>query len=51
MRLNPYYPDTYLWHLADAYSYMGVTRMSIATIKRMRNPPRVAGCWRRAMRI
>ena len=38
MRLNPYYPDWYLWYLADAYSAMGESAKVIATVQRMQNP-------------
>jgi adenylate cyclase len=38
MRLNPYYPDWYLWYLADAYITMGRHADVIATVQRMRNP-------------
>jgi len=38
MRLNPYYPDWYLWYLADAYNAMGRPADVIATIQRMQNP-------------
>jgi adenylate cyclase len=38
MRLNPYYPDWYLWYLADAYITMGRHTDVIATVQRMRNP-------------
>ncbi len=38
MRLNPYYPDWYLWYLADAYITMGQHAEVIATVQRMQNP-------------
>jgi adenylate cyclase len=38
MRLNPYYPDWYLWYLADAYTTMGRHAEVIATVQRMQNP-------------
>jgi tetratricopeptide (TPR) repeat protein len=38
MRLNPCYPDWYLWYLADAYSTMDRHTDVIATVQRMRNP-------------
>jgi adenylate cyclase len=38
MRLNPYYPDWYLWYLADAYCCMERPADVIATVQRMRNP-------------
>ncbi len=38
MRLNPCYPDWYLWYLADAYSTLGRHADVIATVLRMRNP-------------
>ena len=38
MRLNPYYPDWYLWYLADAYDSLGQYVDVVATIQRMRNP-------------
>jgi DNA-binding SARP family transcriptional activator len=38
MRLNPYYPDWYLWYLADAYCAMGKPAKVIATVQRMQNP-------------
>jgi adenylate cyclase len=37
MRLNPYYPDWYLWYLADAYCTMGQPQDVIATVQRMQN--------------
>jgi len=38
MRLNPYFPDWYLWYLADAYDTMGRPEEVIATVQRMQNP-------------
>jgi TolB-like protein/class 3 adenylate cyclase len=38
MRLNPYYPDWYLWYLADAYTTMKRHTDVIATVQRMQNP-------------
>ena len=38
MRLNPYYPDWYLWYLADIYDVMGRHEEVIATIQRMHDP-------------
>ncbi|MBV8105315.1 MAG: hypothetical protein JO223_11975 [Hyphomicrobiales bacterium] len=38
MQLNPYYPDTYLWCLADAYDAMGQSEDVIATVRRMHDP-------------
>jgi adenylate cyclase len=38
MRLNPHYPDWYLWYLADAYNAMGRPADVIATVQRMQNP-------------
>jgi adenylate cyclase len=38
MRLNPYYPDWYLWYLADAYDVMGRCEDVIAAIQRMHDP-------------
>ncbi|MGH6892723.1 MAG: tetratricopeptide repeat protein, partial [Dongiaceae bacterium] len=38
MRLNPYYPDWYLWYLADAYFTMMRHEDVIATVQRMHNP-------------
>ena len=35
MRLNPYYPDWYLWYLADVYDTMGRSKDVIATVRRM----------------
>ena len=38
MRLNPYYPDWYLWYLADVYDVMGRHEDVIVTIQRMHDP-------------
>jgi adenylate cyclase len=38
MRLNPYYPDDYLWALSGAYFKLGDYEQSIATIQLMNNP-------------
>lgn len=38
MRLNPYYPDWYLWYLADAYYTQGRFEDAIAAINRMQDP-------------
>ena len=38
MRLNPYYPDWYLWCLADAYDALGQYENVIATVQRMQDP-------------
>jgi adenylate cyclase len=38
MRLNPHYPDWYLWYLADAYDTLGQSEDAIATVKRMHDP-------------
>jgi adenylate cyclase len=38
MRLNPYYPDWYLWCLADAYDALGQFESVIATVQRMQDP-------------
>jgi len=38
MRLNPHYPDWYLWYLADAYDTMGQSEKVIATVQRMHDP-------------
>jgi tetratricopeptide (TPR) repeat protein len=37
MRLNPYYPDWYLWYLADANNAMGRPADVIATVRRMQD--------------
>jgi TolB-like protein len=38
MRPNPYYPDWYLWNLADAYNAMGRPVDVTNTVHRMQNP-------------
>jgi adenylate cyclase len=38
MRLNPYYPDWYLWYLADIYDAMGRAEDVVATVMRMHDP-------------
>jgi adenylate cyclase len=38
MRLNPYFPDWYLWCLADTSWTVGRPQDVIATVKRMQNP-------------
>ena len=38
MRLNPCYPDQYLWDLADAYNALGRPADVIASVQRMQNP-------------
>lgn len=38
MRLNPYFPDWYLWCLADAYWTLGRPKDVISTVQRMQNP-------------
>jgi adenylate cyclase len=38
MRLNPHYPDWYLWYLADTYDVMGRSEDVIATVRRMHDP-------------
>jgi len=38
MRLNPYYPDWYLWYLADIYDVMGRSEDVIAAVRRMHDP-------------
>ena len=39
MRLNPYYPDWYLWYLADIYDALGrATKMSLRRFMRMHDP-------------
>ena len=35
MRLNPFYPDDYLWHLADAYFVLADYERTISTLQRM----------------
>jgi adenylate cyclase len=38
MRLNPYYPDWYLWNLADAHNELRQHEEVIRTVNRMKNP-------------
>lgn len=38
MQLNPFYPDWYLWYLADAYNALGRPVDVINTVQRMQNP-------------
>jgi adenylate cyclase len=38
MRLNPFFPDWYLWYLADAYNAMGQPANVISTVLRMQDP-------------
>lgn len=38
MRLNPYYPDWYLWNLADAYHELRRHEDVVTTVMRMKNP-------------
>jgi hypothetical protein len=38
MRLNPYYPDQYLWHLGGAYFDLRQYDETIAAISQMQNP-------------
>ena len=38
MRLNPYFPDWYLWYLGDAYYTLGRYEDAIATLQRMQDP-------------
>jgi adenylate cyclase len=38
MRLNPHYPDWYLWYLADIYDVMGRSEDVIAAVRRMHDP-------------
>jgi adenylate cyclase len=37
MRLNPYFPDWYLWNLGDAYFHMGDYEQTIETVRKMRD--------------
>jgi hypothetical protein len=37
MRLNPFYPDVYLWFLGDAYFDLGKYEETIHTLHRMRD--------------
>lgn len=38
MRLNPFYPDQYLWHLGGAYFNLKRYEDAIEVLKRMQNP-------------
>jgi adenylate cyclase len=38
MRLNPFFPDSYLWNLADAFFALERYEDTIATVSRMHNP-------------
>jgi adenylate cyclase len=38
MRLNPYFPDWYLWCLADAYWTLGNPGDVVSTVQRMQDP-------------
>ncbi|MGI9357524.1 MAG: adenylate/guanylate cyclase domain-containing protein [Rhizobiaceae bacterium] len=38
MRLNPFYPDQYIWHLGGAHFNLKQYDKAIATIKTMQNP-------------
>ena len=38
MRLNPFYPDWYLWYLADAYDALGRYEDVVAAVQRMHDP-------------
>jgi hypothetical protein len=38
MRLNPHFPDWYLWYLADIYDVMGRSEDVIASVRRMHDP-------------
>jgi tetratricopeptide (TPR) repeat protein len=37
MRLNPYYPDWYLWYLGEAHYHIGDDQATIDTLKKMRD--------------
>jgi adenylate cyclase len=37
MRLNPYYPDWYLWYLGEAHFHIGDYAATIETLKKMRD--------------
>jgi tetratricopeptide (TPR) repeat protein len=37
-RLNPHYPDWYLWYLGDIYDTLGRSEDVIATVQRMHDP-------------
>jgi adenylate cyclase len=38
MRLNPFYPDQYIWHLGGAYFNLKQYEKAISTIRTMQNP-------------
>jgi hypothetical protein len=38
MRLNPYFPDQYLWHLGGAYYNLRRYEDVIASVNKMNNP-------------
>jgi adenylate cyclase len=38
MRLNPFYPDQYIWHLGGAYFNLKQYKKAISTIRTMQNP-------------
>lgn len=38
MRLNPFYPDQYIWHLGGAYFALKEYETAISTIQKMQNP-------------
>ena len=38
MRLNPYFPDQYLWHLGGAYFNLRRYDDAIKTVNKMNNP-------------
>jgi tetratricopeptide (TPR) repeat protein len=37
MRLNPFYPDWYLWHLGEAYFHIGEYEKTVETYEKMRS--------------
>jgi adenylate cyclase len=39
MRINPHYPDWYLWNLGWAQYFTGEYEEALASLKRMSNPP------------
>jgi tetratricopeptide (TPR) repeat protein len=39
MRINPHYPDWYLWNLGWAQYFAGEYEEALASLKRMSNPP------------
>ena len=39
MRINPHYPDWYLWNLGWAQYFVGDYEEALASLKRMSNPP------------